>query len=147
MSAQQLSIKWTDLALCPSSSFNRINIPTGADRNNYIVIHRELNFIHMHKYNIETDKWIKMGFNNRRNIKTFTSALHVKKDILYLLHRNSVTQIQLNNNHISNDNHNKEINRVSTSKIIIINDSLFIIGGQLNNSILKWNLENQTLLK
>eukprot|EP01084_Bolivina_argentea_P009148 17106_1 len=145
MSAHQ-PLKWTVLASYPSST-NTITIPTGADRNNYIVIHHGLNFIHIYKYNIETDKWIKMDFNNTGNIKTFTSALHVKKDILYLLHRNSVTQIQLNNNHINNDNHNEEIHFVSSSKSIIINDSLFIIGGQLNNSILKWNLENQTLLK
>eukprot|EP01084_Bolivina_argentea_P123190 218315_1 len=83
------------------------------------------------------------GLNNIQNILLCSATLDVKKQILYLIHKNSVSEIQLNNSNISNHTHNTTINRPQTTKSIILNDSLFIIGG--NNQLLKWNLETKTL--
>eukprot|EP01084_Bolivina_argentea_P043721 80526_1 len=113
MSADQFSTKWIDLTSCPSS--NCIIVPTAMDKNNYIIIDycddhnlwgaKIIDCIH--KYDIDNDKWIKInGFNNMENISSFSAAFDVKKQILFLFRRDHITQIQLNNNHIINDNHN-----------------------------------------
>eukprot|EP01084_Bolivina_argentea_P123189 218314_1 len=124
-----------------------MRIPFGTDKNNYIVIDwqfssEKLNCIY--KYNVNIDKWSKIdGLNNVPNISRCSVTLDVKKQILYLIHTDSVSEIQLNNSNISNHTHNTTINRPQTTKSIILNDSLFIIGG--NNQLLKWNLETKTL--
>eukprot|EP01084_Bolivina_argentea_P077090 139775_1 len=99
------------------------------------------------------DKWIEMDINiNLENtssfsISSFSAVLNVKKQTLFLSRQNDFTQIQFNNNHISNYNHNASIDLESSSQSIIINDSLFIIGGSGNNSIWKWHSETKTLAK
>eukprot|EP01084_Bolivina_argentea_P218975 371481_1 len=102
MSAQQPSKKWSNLASCPSTNY--MTSPTGRDRNTYIVIDNS-NYC-IYKYNIENDKWIEIDFD-KKPFNVDTAALDVKKEILYLFDNKSVTQIQLNNNHINNDNHNE----------------------------------------
>eukprot|EP01084_Bolivina_argentea_P052955 97212_1 len=149
MSSNQSLTRWAHLTSCPS--IGSIHIPIGIDRNNYIAIDHnagcnKINCIY--KYNIENDKWIKMDcFNNVQNVSRFLAALDAKKQILFLVHHKSVTQMRLNTNHICNDNHNAEIMSISNSNSIIVNDSLFVLGGSNGNSILKWNSETKTLTK
>eukprot|EP01084_Bolivina_argentea_P131598 232258_1 len=133
--------KWITLS---GPSIDCIIIPTGMDTNNYLVIDRDfwcskINCIY--KYDIDNDKWIKIhGFNNIDNIMSqFSAALDVKKQILFLSQNDCVTQIQLNDNNIRNDNHNNTTSNPKYSKSIIVNNSLFIIGGSNYNSILKWD--------
>ncbi len=46
------------------------SIPTGGDRNNYIVIDRTYLSHRIHKYNIDINKWIEIdGINNIENKK------------------------------------------------------------------------------
>eukprot|EP01084_Bolivina_argentea_P313315 542575_1 len=147
MSTNQSSITWTDLTACPST-IGGLVIPTGRDANNYIVIDykagwTKINCI-LYKYNIKSDKWIKKDFNNTENVTNCFAALDIKKQILYLFIQNSVTQMTLDYNHIRNDSHKKYL---SSSTSIIANDSLFIIGGEYNNSILEWNSECKTFTK
>eukprot|EP01084_Bolivina_argentea_P074526 135191_1 len=153
MSTNEVSTKWINLLVSPT---DYMASPTGTDRNNYIVIDREwlskrINCIY--KYNINTNKWNKISdLNNIHNISWFSAALDVKKHLLYLSNKDSVTQIQLNNGNMTYmsdyTTNNIETNYPSsTSTSIILNDSLFIIGGHDNKSIFKWNVENKTLTK
>eukprot|EP01084_Bolivina_argentea_P043722 80529_1 len=120
MSADQFSTKWIYLTSCPSSARNCIIVPTAMDKNNYIIIDYCDDHYHnlwdakiidcIHKYDIDNDKWIKInGFNNMENISSFSAALDVTKKILYLFCPHILTQIQLNNNNITNHTHNIEI--------------------------------------
>eukprot|EP01084_Bolivina_argentea_P086278 155944_1 len=105
MCTKESVAKWISVPSCPCTD---IIIPTGVDQNNYIVIDEKvlssgINCIY--KYNIDTNKWNKIsGLNNIRNVSYFSAALDVKKQILYLIHSDSVRQIQLNNNNINNIN-------------------------------------------
>eukprot|EP01084_Bolivina_argentea_P136348 240134_1 len=134
MSENEPSKKWINLTQYPviDSLYSSLDIPTGIEANNYVVIdHNRLPFKinSIHKYNIEHDKWIKMdNFNNAETICEFSAVLDVKKQILFLLREDCLTEIQLNNNNIRNDNENVKLNHVLTLTSIIINDSLFVIG-------------------
>eukprot|EP01084_Bolivina_argentea_P307288 531101_1 len=143
MSANQSLTSWAQLTSCPT---NTTSVPIGIDRNNYIAIDGDalLNKINcIYKYNIENDKWIKMDSFSSENVSHFSTAtLDAKKQILFLAGRNSMTQMRLNTNQISNYNHKVEITRRYKSNSIMANDSLFVFYG---NSILKWNSENKTL--
>eukprot|EP01084_Bolivina_argentea_P125832 222891_1 len=147
MSANQPSIKWTSLASYPRTNYTII--PTGIDRNNYIVIDRTGNtkINGIYKYIIENDTWMIKNLNNIENITTTSAALDVGKQILFTFSNDFVTQIQLNSNRVSIDNHNIEIDELYDTVSIIKNDSLFIIGGSNNNSILKWSSESKTFTK
>eukprot|EP01084_Bolivina_argentea_P051259 94292_1 len=165
MSTNQFSTKWIEISHCPGSNYP--TVPTGMDKNNYIVIDHDrlctkINCIHKYdinddkwieidgfnKYDIYNDKWIEIdGFNNMENLHGFSNALDVKKQTLFLLHRNCLTQMQLNNNNISYDTHNVEMNSPQDSKSIIVNNSLFIVGGSCNNVILEWNSKSKALTK
>ncbi len=140
---------WMDLTACP---FHRLTVPNGIDMNNYIAINwGKINDIY--KYNTDTDKWNKIdGCNAALDVKKhlwFSAALDVKKHLLYLSNKYYVTQIQLNSgNIIFKNTNNIETNYPSrSSKSIILNDSLFIIGGYYNKLILKWNSESETVTK
>eukprot|EP01084_Bolivina_argentea_P080973 146650_1 len=101
MSTNQTSTIWVNLASCPATE--AMEIPTGIDRNNYIVMDNELYPSYkikcIYKYNIDNDKWTKInGFNNIQNISAYVCAsLDVKKQILFLWKPDQLTQIQLNN--------------------------------------------------
>eukprot|EP01084_Bolivina_argentea_P313309 542560_1 len=130
MSTDKASTKWINLLACPITDY--MTIPNGTDRNNYIIIDREFNVSKrincIYKYDINTNKWNKIsGLNNMQNISPCSATLDVKKQILYLIHKDSVSEIQLNNSNINNYTHDTTINRPSTSKSIMLNDSLFII--------------------
>eukprot|EP01084_Bolivina_argentea_P086281 155948_1 len=110
MSATEASAKWINLCAPDINISGFMTIPTGRDRHNYIVVDRwflsrTINGIC--KYNINTNKWNKIdGLNNIQNISPFSATLDVKKQILYLIHRHSVSEIQLNNSNIHNYTHN-----------------------------------------
>eukprot|EP01084_Bolivina_argentea_P215233 365404_1 len=149
MSANKPTTKFVHLTSCPNTGY--ITVPTGIDKNNYIVIdtdiyHRKINCVH--KYDVDNDKWIKIdGLNNIENMSYFSATLDVNKQILFLSRMNYITQIELNSHSIKNDTHNAMIQFPYTPKSIIVDNSLFVIGGRGNNSILKWNSQNKTLTK
>eukprot|EP01084_Bolivina_argentea_P009082 17009_1 len=147
MSTNLSSTKWISLFDYPTN--NSLFTPSGMDKDNYIVFDRTFSKINsIYKYNIDNNKWIQMeSFNSMTFGNTSSSrlsaALDVTKKLLYLFCPDILTQIQLNNNNITNHTHNIGMYTAST-KSVIINNSLFIIGGNNNNSILKWNSENKT---
>eukprot|EP01084_Bolivina_argentea_P313317 542578_1 len=113
MSTDKPSTKWNSLNLCPASEF--IDCPSGVDRDNYVVIDRSFGWTKInciYKYNIDNDKWIKMDGFNVENIRTFSAALDINKQMLLLSRPGCVTQIQLNNNNISNHNHKYTMNNM-----------------------------------
>eukprot|EP01084_Bolivina_argentea_P091299 164372_1 len=134
---------WMGLTACPC--LNRFIVPNGIDIGNYIAIdvaYTQINCIY--KYHTDTDKWNRIdGCNDIQKDKRVSAALDVKKHLLYLSNGDSVTQIQLNNGNMNDYTTNIDTNYPSTnSTSIILNDSLFIIGGSENNSILKWDSES-----
>eukprot|EP01084_Bolivina_argentea_P308930 534304_1 len=159
MSTTETSAKWISLTQPPG---DRVNISSGMDGNNYIVIDYNVHcmdgmdgmdgIINGWKYNIDNDKWIKMDslsslwIENMSSSLSFSTAVDVQKQILFLLCCDHITQIQLNSGNIVNHNH-EEIPHAASSRSIILNNSLFIIGGCDNNSILKWNSEKKTFTK
>eukprot|EP01084_Bolivina_argentea_P220702 373989_1 len=151
MSTNQSTEKWIHLTAPPSKT---VILPNGVDKNNYIVIDwdwqsKKINCIC--KYNINTDKWTKInGCNDIENIPAFSAAVDTKNQVLFLSYKGYVTQIHLNNGNIHKNTYNVEANYVSgSSRSIIINNSLFVVGGIFNKTILKWNSEsqNKTLVK
>eukprot|EP01084_Bolivina_argentea_P008957 16772_1 len=154
MSEYQSAIKWNKWIHLNSWSGTctgiHYKIPTGTDRNNYIVIEIDNEFTKInciHKYNIDNDKWTKIdGFNDVKITSVISTALDVHKQILFLLQRQCITQMQLDNNNVINDTHNI-IMKFDNSKSIIVNNSLFALGGEYNNSILKWDSEKKTFTK
>eukprot|EP01084_Bolivina_argentea_P107661 192487_1 len=88
---------WAGLTSCPC---NRLIVPSGTDINNYIVMdaYNSLGIGYIHKYNTDTDKWNQInGCINIKKNAWFSAALDVKKHLLYLSNKDSVTQIHLNN--------------------------------------------------
>eukprot|EP01084_Bolivina_argentea_P218971 371474_1 len=147
MCTNQSSEKWIHLTAPPCLNF--AILPTGVDKNNYIIIDwnwrsKKINCIY--KYNTNTDKWGEIsGCNNIKNISYFSAALNVKKQMLFLVQEDQITQIQLNSGNVNNNTFNVETNYpLSSCKSIIVNNSLFSLGGLYNNSILKWNSDNKT---
>eukprot|EP01084_Bolivina_argentea_P288085 494417_1 len=146
MSTKQLSEQWMHLTSCPA--VGAVVVPTGANANNYIVIDRDFGCTKInciYKYNTDTNKWNKLDVNNIQTVSYFSAALDVHKQILFVVCDNQLTQIQLNNNHINNCEHNIAIPWIAKS--IILNDSLFIIGGYGHKSILKWDSESNAFTK
>eukprot|EP01084_Bolivina_argentea_P313310 542563_1 len=107
MSTNEVSTKWINLLACPITDY--MTSPTGTDRSNYIIIDRKFaskRINQIHKYNTNTNKWNKIsGLNNMQNISPCSATLDVKKQILYLIHKDSVSEIQLNNSNINNYTH------------------------------------------
>eukprot|EP01084_Bolivina_argentea_P119178 211337_1 len=88
------STKWDNLTDYPISYSYAIDIPNGANGNNYIAIeHCSKEIKCIYKYDVQTDKWIKM--NGFKNISYLSAALDVKKQILFLFCRDCLTQISL----------------------------------------------------
>eukprot|EP01084_Bolivina_argentea_P056545 103463_1 len=142
MCTKQEAIKWMTSISETYSPY--ITIPTGIDENNYIAIDhgRFSEKIHcIYKYDIDDDKWNTLdGSNNIGATTVYSATLDVKKQILFLFCNHYLTEIELNNNYRINHYYHPELNAPATSKNIIINGSLFIIGGCDNNSIFKWDL-------
>eukprot|EP01084_Bolivina_argentea_P052327 96123_1 len=113
MSANEASAKWINLLTCPITDL--MTIPSGTDKSNHFVIDRlfsskRINCIY--KYDTNTNKWNTIsGLDNIQNISLFSATLDVNKQILYLIHRHSVSEIQLNNSNIHNYTHNTTIKR------------------------------------
>eukprot|EP01084_Bolivina_argentea_P230892 389515_1 len=157
MSAVQLSPKWISLHSHPFTNNPCINpvsitVPTGIDKDNYIVIScgtfgNGKNSIQ--KYDFNTDKWSTIDdLNDFNDVSSWTCAsLDAQKQTIFLLYGNQLTQIALNSNQLCNNNLNTTVHFTSTSKCITVNNSLFVVGGTENNSILKWNSENKTFIK
>eukprot|EP01084_Bolivina_argentea_P018616 34635_1 len=93
MSTNETSAKWINLLACPIT--DSMTIPTGIDRNNYIVIDGKYSSLLfgkcVYKYNIDTNKWNTISGLN--NLLLLSSALDVEKQILYLIHKHSVCEI------------------------------------------------------
>ncbi len=122
MASEQSSIKWNQFTSCPIETITNVstNVPSGIDKNNYIVIDSNFGEMSIYKYNIESDKWIKIDFKKPGRISTFSSFIDVTNQILYLFQRKSATQIQLNNNNIITNKHNIEIDYSQATGIICV---------------------------
>ncbi len=150
MSLNKNGIRWINLnlALCFDNYFT---VPTGINANNYIVIDSSNGKWNICKYNIGNDKWNKNKLvKDIKHQKTYdyTSILNTKTQILFVVSEHYITQIQLNNGNIITYTHNHTTNSISAiSQSIIVNNSLFIVGGHDNNSILKWNPKNNSFVK
>eukprot|EP01084_Bolivina_argentea_P059026 107743_1 len=144
MSDNESSRKWIHLTSYPGT--NHLTVPSKVDANNYIVIDHTYNEIkYIYQYDIDTNKWNKLdGIKNVSNMSAFSATLDVKKQILFTFRRHHMIQMQLHNTHISTYTHNFII---FDPQSIIVNNSLFIIGGRNNDSILKWDLESKTMAK
>eukprot|EP01084_Bolivina_argentea_P316415 548462_1 len=90
---------WIALTACPC--LNCLIFPNGMDINNYFIIayHPSIQKINcIYKYHTDTDKWNKIdGCNVIQRNEYVSAAVDVKKHLLFLSDRDSVTQIQLNN--------------------------------------------------
>eukprot|EP01084_Bolivina_argentea_P253699 426272_1 len=156
---------WISLSRCPASfTASSISVPSGVDTNNYLTIDYKqyLNTIAVHKYDFPCDDWIEIETKRKnyythaeyplKTTSTFSAAMDTNKQILLLSQKNCVTQISLNQSEYTiqipvNYDYNP-VNRITApecSKSIIINNSLFIVGGSNNSSILKWDLESKIL--
>eukprot|EP01084_Bolivina_argentea_P277554 473885_1 len=88
-----------------------------------------------------------MNIKNLPHMSDFSAALNVEKQTLFLCSHNDLTEIQLNNNHISNYNHNSNFLFPRSMELITHNNSLFIIGSSSNHSILKWDSEKKAFIQ
>eukprot|EP01084_Bolivina_argentea_P180952 312573_1 len=112
MCANEYSEKWIHLTEHTADNF--VSIPSGANRDNFILIDFNFNWISgtftincIYKYNTDTDKWSKIdGSSDIGDIPQFSATLDVKKQILYLVHNDSVREIQLNDINITNHTQN-----------------------------------------
>eukprot|EP01084_Bolivina_argentea_P008956 16769_1 len=120
MCTNQYSIKWILLNSYPTNT-SSITIPTGIDRNNYIVMRNSWSWNKtncIYKYDIDNDKWTKIdGFSDVQITSHFSAALDVNQQTLFLSQNECIMQMQLNNNNIRTDTHN--INIGGSSKSII----------------------------
>eukprot|EP01084_Bolivina_argentea_P180953 312574_1 len=113
MCANEYSEKWIHLTEHTADK-DLVSIPSGVNRDNFILIDFNFNWISgtftidcIYKYNTYTDIWSKIdGCNDMQDISSFTAALDVKKQILYLVHNDSVREIQLNDINITNHTQN-----------------------------------------
>eukprot|EP01084_Bolivina_argentea_P059148 107967_1 len=158
MSTKETSTKWHNLLACPATSF--IRIPTGIDKNNYIVIEFDQkdvemsiltnNVISIYKYNTNTYKWNKITDLNNYGVQHFSATFDATKQILYLFHTNSLTEIQISNNHINNVIYNNTTTELFQNLYnvtsIIINSSVFVFSSG-DSAVLNWNSESNTLTK
>eukprot|EP01084_Bolivina_argentea_P316414 548461_1 len=93
---------WMHLTACPclyrTRFTRRLIVPDGIDIGNYIAIGDCTQIYCIYKYNTDTDKWNKIdGCNVIQRNEYVSAAVDVKKHLLFLSDRDSVTQIQLNN--------------------------------------------------
>eukprot|EP01084_Bolivina_argentea_P313314 542574_1 len=153
MSTDEISNKWINLRA--PRIIHHMTVPTGVERDNYVIIDRDFNsniIRYIYKYNINNDKWVKMDCIKNLNLKNVaefsgSAALDVNKQILYLLHNEVITQICLKNGNVNNYKHNTYIHCSSTTTIILLEGSLFAVGGTDSSSIWKWDIEKKTLVK
>eukprot|EP01084_Bolivina_argentea_P168891 292797_1 len=155
MSTNEVSTKWMNLVSPPGYGISTIRASTGMNQNNYIVIDYSwlLNKIKcVYKYDIDIDKWNSIdGIDNIANMTSFSAALDVKKQILFLFRRRYLTQIDINKvdtSDITHHTHNIPTNFASSSRNIIVNNSLFVFPyDNGTKSIWKWNTESKTFTK
>eukprot|EP01084_Bolivina_argentea_P168888 292793_1 len=136
---------WIDLN--PSPCANIMTIPTGIDKNNYIVIDTEDamwdKIVHIYKYNIHKDKWIKMYDYTMENMDDEGQwILDVKKQILFLFYKLSCTEIELNSGSKRTYKYGENHFLSPATKSVIVNDSFYFV--QWRHLIFKWNPEKKT---
>eukprot|EP01084_Bolivina_argentea_P218974 371478_1 len=138
---------WISLQPCPTTHF--LSAPTGIDKNNYIIIDHHFSKINcIHKYDINTDNWLKINVSNQLEVSTgFTSTFNAKKQVIHIFSNNCLTYLQLTNNTIRTENVSNSSYIVSVSKIILLNNSLFLISGFNNSMILEYNIQTKVLSK
>eukprot|EP01084_Bolivina_argentea_P107831 192767_1 len=150
MSTNEVSTEWVNLLPNPiTGKYNYMCNPTGINGNNYIIIEcQTLKINAIYKYKIDTDQWSKIDGYEDIQINSFSSAFNVTKQTLFATSPTHIIQIQLNNGNIIKYNHNLKIKTpCKSSKTIILNDSLLIIGGYTNDFIWKYDFENKTVNK
>eukprot|EP01084_Bolivina_argentea_P275356 469579_1 len=135
--------KWFDLASCPVSENGRI-VPTGLNKDNFIVIEKDICCIH--KYNINSNKWTTTDVSETiGDIICDHAALDTHQNVLYFLSESNLVQMELNTNKITKSLLASQTTHDLTSECIILNNELFVIGGMSSDSISKWNGKTKQL--
>eukprot|EP01084_Bolivina_argentea_P312253 540585_1 len=153
--------KYVKLSSYPGNNY--FYAPTGMDKDNYVVV--EYNRVSsgstqqhcgaincVHKYNIYHDTWTTMYTSDdfgsaSGSLGIGAACINAKKQIIHSFSKNRLIKIQLNGEKITNEFMENIPNIDRSSNSIVYNNSLFIIGGFHNNSVLKYDLENGQLSK
>ncbi|MCP4990088.1 MAG: hypothetical protein GY928_29805, partial [Colwellia sp.] len=131
-----MSAQWEDVADLGQN--RKYWIPSGINKDNYICITDSgQSQIAIHKYDVETNEWREM-YHQIDDYKYASTALDIKNQIIYTVVFNKVKQIDLNNNTLLTHNVENDHGIKWHSKIIVLNNSLYVLGGD-ENSILKWD--------
>eukprot|EP01084_Bolivina_argentea_P160420 279354_1 len=148
----EYSPRWIDLESCPSLNPNSYFIvPTGINKDNFIVLEiseYEKTIEYIHIYNTNTNKWTTTQINiSICATKPFYPAFDANRNILYFLYKNYLMQMELNDQKITKHLLSSENNHNSNSQCVIVNNELFVIGGDNCYSISKWNAETNKLIQ
>eukprot|EP01084_Bolivina_argentea_P003529 6639_1 len=155
---EEPSITWLPLAFPHSMN---CCIPTGIDKDNYIIIDvgsESNNKIKgFYQYDIANNKWTKMDIptHDFECIEyVYHSVLDRNKRILYIFGKGgfklqysmTISQLHLNNNKCYNDKITLSI--IDETKMgIMLNNSLIMLTGKFWDGILQYNTENKTFTK
>lgn len=130
------------------NDMSRIIIPIGNDTNNFIAIDvwmwtRVIKNIL--QYNVTKNEWAYISSLDKiiPQNKCYTSLIDSPKNILYLIHRNKINTIHLDDAEIKCYDFPKGVS-LTPSKIAFTNEHIFIIG-QFPHHIWKWNFETKLL--
>eukprot|EP01084_Bolivina_argentea_P152800 266459_1 len=147
--------QWEHLTLGPwlsdfwADAYNyRLLIPDGIDKDNFIVlgIDRDTHkLFYIYKYNINTNKWetsIKMDKHNIEPYYVSYPVLH--KNNIYFTDGECLSILNVTTKTITKHPCNRKFIDWS-SKLAILNDELFVIGGNIRDSISKWNAKTKQL--
>eukprot|EP01084_Bolivina_argentea_P275357 469580_1 len=133
--------KWFNLASCPISKIFII-VPSGINKDNFIVIEKDICCIH--KYNINSNKWTTTDVSETiGDIICDHAALDTHQNVLYFLSESNLVQMELNTNKITKSLLASQTTHDLTSECIILNNELFLIGGESSYSISKWNAKTK----
>eukprot|EP01084_Bolivina_argentea_P275360 469585_1 len=147
MSTEHLA-KWFNLESCPLSQIGII-FPSGINKDNFIVINKSYSSscaCFIHKYNINTNKWTTTDVSETiGDIICDHAALDTHQNVLYFLSESNLVQMELNTNKITKSLLASQTTHDLTSECIILNNELFLIGGESSYSISKWNGKTKQL--
>eukprot|EP01084_Bolivina_argentea_P152799 266458_1 len=123
-------------------------IPDGIDKDNFIVLAIDIytyKVDYIYKYNINTNKWetsIKMDKHNIEPYYVSYPVLH--KNNIYFTDGECLSILNVTTKTITKHPCNRKFIDWS-SKLAILNDELFVIGGNIRDSISKWNAKTKQL--
>eukprot|EP01084_Bolivina_argentea_P278132 475028_1 len=147
--------KWITLSPLPhtkgfdTSIDNELVVPTGMNKDNFIALQIDENaerITSVHKYNIDTNKWKTIDVSDSLiSCTSYTAAVVSDQNLLYFLYENYLIQMELNSKTVTQYLLSSENYHNYNSQCVILNNELFVIGGDKCHSISKWNAETKQL--